>query len=139
MNKITTIFLLLFLISFTSAITVQGEPETITLEELYNTYSVIGNSTAINLTELIEKNDTSYEIVDFNSKDKTVTVALNTGYKPGEVIFDSEEPEDSVEVVEEVEEKPNGFKWVIVFTFLIMFIAVVIFKNARRWKNEKTE
>jgi len=90
-TNITLTLLLIFTITLASAVTVySGEPVEIELGEPFEYYSVVGNSTEVELTIIQDGNNVtiipnkysqqdSYEVVFFNSEKEVVTVYKSSG------------------------------------------------------------
>lgn len=156
-KQITTIFLLLFCISFVSAVTIySGESITIELEKPYVYYSVVGNSSEVNLnvsqvgnnvTIIPDKyslND-SFEIVFFDIEKETITVYQSSGsstkwkteyvdrniteYVDKEVI--KEVPGDTTEI-EKIVTKTSLWTWIL----LTLLVLTIIYTIIRRLKDE---
>jgi len=155
-QKITQIvFLLLLCISFVSAVTIYaGEPVEIELEKPFDYYSVVGNSSMVEL-EIVQngnnvtiipskysQND-SYEIIFFDKEKETITIYKNSGggtstrwkteyvdknvteYVDKNIEVIKEVPGKTIEVDKEIN-KGSGWLWfwAILSFALIIFITI---------------
>ncbi|GBE19381.1 hypothetical protein BMS3Abin17_00104 [archaeon BMS3Abin17] len=121
MNKqITFILMSLFLISFISAITIySGESITLELEKPYEYYSIVGNSSPVELNITQDENNVtitpnkysqsdSYEIIFFDREKETITINSGGGggtrtiYKDRNITVEVDNYVDR-EVIKEVE------------------------------------
>lgn len=155
MKLLTTLMLLLISISFISAIEVyevySGESHSIVIQEPYEFYSVVGNSTPVDLTiELDGLNATitfgkyindSFEIIFFNSEKEIITVYSGGGGGGGgsstKTIYKDRNittyVDKEIEVIKEVPgetsivEKIIGKTSMWTWFFLIALIIVLIF------------
>jgi len=161
MNKqMLGIVLGIALISLVSAVSydlVAGEPTTITLPEEYEYYSIVGNSSIVdldiipnglNVTITLNKYslEDSFEIVFFNSEKEIIT-EHHYSSSGGETIYVDKEVLVEVpnyidrEVIKEIEKEVEGEKitikempiWLnILYVLLIVIFSIALLKSIRR-------
>ncbi|HDK42841.1 MAG TPA: hypothetical protein ENG87_05650 [Candidatus Pacearchaeota archaeon] len=120
MRLLNTFFILLFLLTLVSAITIySGESITLELEKPYDYYSIVGNSSPVELTIVQDGNNVtitpdkysptdSYEIIFFDSEKETITIYSGGGggtrtiYKDRNITVEVDNYVDR-EVIKEVE------------------------------------
>jgi len=155
-TKIITIMLgMVFLLNIVGALSVvAGEPISMTLEEEYDYYSIVGNSTPIELDivqnglELTitfnkyQKEDT-FELIFFNKEKETITVYQSSGggggtrtiYKDREVkelvpyYITNETIIDNSEPIIPEEESSKRIYWIMIISIVILLgllITVII-------------
>jgi len=90
-KQITSALILIFLISFISAVTIYaGESYELELEKPYEYYSIVGNSTEVDITLTQDGNivtitpnqysqTDSYEIIFFDKEKETITIYQSSG------------------------------------------------------------
>jgi len=151
MKRILSIIMVLCLISLASAITIySGESITIELEKQFEYYSIVGNSTPVDITitqngnfvtiipDKYSLND-SYEIIFFDSEKEIITVYKSSGggggstrtiykdrniteYVDKEVIKEVEVKGDNIEV----EKLVKNTSWVLwIFVVIILLLSLV--------------
>jgi hypothetical protein len=150
-----TLILAIFLISFISAVNIySGESEIIILDKPFAYYSIVGNSTLINLTITQNGNEVNvtlgkynlndtFEIVFFDKEKETITIyssggGSSTKYVDKEIIEYVEVPtyitkDKIIEVEREIEKEIEKEKIIekipfafLIFTFFLL-IGVLIF------------
>lgn len=153
-NSLSLAIVFLLAISFVSAITIySGESITLELEKPYEYYSIVGNSTEVeiditqngNFVTIIPNkyslND-SYEVIFFDSEKETITVYQNSGgggsstkwkteyvdnnitkYVDKEVI--KEVPGDITEV-EKVVNKASWWTWALLFLSVVLIFYIIV-------------
>lgn len=143
MKKISIILIIVFLISCVSAITIySGDSVEIELEESYDYYSIVGNSSEVildvvqngnNVTITLDKysQEDSYEIMFFNKDKEVITVYESSGggtttrwkteYVDRDVIKEVEK-----EVIKEIEGETIEVEKIVNKSPLLMFVLLII-------------
>ena len=163
MNKITMAIIMgLALISLASALTYNltaGEPYTLNLNETFDYYSIVGNSTPITLTITQDEDNItilsdkysptdSFELVFFNKEKEIITKHHyshgRTRYIDRNITVEKEVPEYvDREVIKEVpgepeiiEKIPKGVYWII-SSLMFLCIGLIILYLIKRKKEVK--
>jgi len=149
-TKSLTLLLLILCIGLVSATTIySGESYELQLEKQYDYYSIIGNSTEVNISVDQDANNLvtitpnkysefdSFEIIFFDSEKETITVYQSSGdggsstkWRTKEVnVTNYETKEVEVEVIKEVpgetiEVEVTKKPWVLLGAFMISLIAL---------------
>ena len=167
-KQLSLIFLLLFAVGFISAVTVYaGDKYEIELGTQYEYYSIVGNTSAVDLEVMsngdnatiiwgkYSKND-SFEIIFFDREDKIITVYESSGGGGTKTIYKDrnitkyidrkvdrikEVPGETITVEKEVNVSSNLTKILIgVILFLIIFFMFFLWKlSFESEENEKEE
>jgi len=162
-KQLAIFLLLIFSISLVSAITIySGESYELELEKSYEYYSIVGNSTEIDIGVTQEGNivtitpnkysqNDSYEIIFFDSEKETITVYQSSGgggrgsktKYVNRTIFEfvdrnvevvKEVPGDEVEVEKIIKQTP-WWSYCILAVFVILIIYIIV----RGYKNNEQE
>ena len=159
---LTLVFAFLFSISFISALTIySGDSIELELEKPYDYYSIVGNSTPINLT--VEQNGNnvtitpdkysqqdSFEIIFFDKETEIITVTSGGGGGGGSstrwrteyvdrnvtTYVDKEVvvPGEIVSIDKEINSTP-GWVWVLI----IVLVVVILYMVVRGFKKDEQE
>ena len=140
----------MFLLNLVGAVEIySGEPYPFELEEPYTHYSIVGNSTEINLNVSQEGNNVtfvfdkytqldSFTVIFFNKEKETIPPYSGGGggggssrtkyievdnYIDREVYIDKEEDEETIEVTDEVKTSTLIVFWIMIgIAFLLLFL-----------------
>lgn len=163
MNKqITFLFVLIFSLTLVSAVSIYaGETIEIELDKPYEYYSVVGNSTEVNLDISQEGNivtiipdkysqNDSYEVIFFDKETEIIyqsggggSSRTRTIYKDRDITtYRDIEFEKEVEVIKEVEvendiNKVLFWSWIILAVLFIALVISIFIKGKRGYENNE--